>query len=254
MNVVVTGGGTIAPIDDVRYIANVSSGRFAAAITEACLRRGANVWHIHAPSAQLPLLRAAKFDLDSADPADEHARLSSLRAEWAASRSRLHLVPLRVGSVAEYRETLRKALVEQPIALAFLAMAVSDFDPVPVVGKIDSGEDEISIHARRVPKVIRSVRDWSPSVFLVGFKLLSRSQPSELISAAETSCHANRADLVVANDLQTLREGRHTIHLVRPGHPAETLGPSDSLADSLVNRVFAIASERGRQPTGTPTA
>ena len=35
MNVVVTGGGTIAPIDDVRLMTNISSGRFAAAITEA---------------------------------------------------------------------------------------------------------------------------------------------------------------------------------------------------------------------------
>ena len=42
MNVVVTGGGTIAPIDDVRLMTNVSSGRFAAAITEACLDRGAD--------------------------------------------------------------------------------------------------------------------------------------------------------------------------------------------------------------------
>ena len=40
MNVVVTGGATIAPIDDVRLMTNVSSGRFAAAITEACLDRG----------------------------------------------------------------------------------------------------------------------------------------------------------------------------------------------------------------------
>ena len=40
MNVVVTGGGTIAPIDDVRLMTNVSSGRFAAAITEAWLDAG----------------------------------------------------------------------------------------------------------------------------------------------------------------------------------------------------------------------
>ena len=55
MNVVVTGGGTIAPIDDVRLIANISSGRFAASISEALLDRGASVWHIHAPSSQVPL-------------------------------------------------------------------------------------------------------------------------------------------------------------------------------------------------------
>ena len=41
MNVVVAGGGTIAPVDDVRLLTNVSSGRLAAAIAESFLDRGA---------------------------------------------------------------------------------------------------------------------------------------------------------------------------------------------------------------------
>jgi phosphopantothenate-cysteine ligase len=43
----------------------------------------------------------------------------------------------------------------------------------------------------------------------------------------------------VANDLQTLQAGRHTIHLVRPGEVPETLGPAENLAERLVERVFA---------------
>ena len=84
MNVVVTGGATIAPIDDVRLLTNVSSGRFAAAITEACLERDARVWHIHSRSAELPLLRLARFDLDAAEPALELDRLMKLRDRWLA--------------------------------------------------------------------------------------------------------------------------------------------------------------------------
>ncbi len=102
MNVVVTGGGTIAPIDDVRFMTNISSGRFAAAITEACLDRGARVWHIHAPSAQLPFRRFAAFDLDAADPAAELYRLAKLREKWLSQRDRLHLVPLAIGTVDDY--------------------------------------------------------------------------------------------------------------------------------------------------------
>ena len=33
------------------------------------------------------------------------------------------------------------------------------------------------MRCRRTPKVIRSVRDWAPSVYLVGFKLLSNVRP-----------------------------------------------------------------------------
>ena len=88
MNVVVTGGGTIAPVDDVRLLTNVSSGRLAAAITESFLDRGASVWHVHAPSAQLPLKRHARFDLDAADPSAELDRLTRLRRRWLdAARS-----------------------------------------------------------------------------------------------------------------------------------------------------------------------
>lgn len=248
MNVVVTGGGTTAPIDDVRSITNASSGRFSAEITEACLRRGATVWHVHAASAQLPFARAARFDLETADPVAEHARLDALRDRWLAARDRLHLVPLPLGTVAAYADALRRALTERPIDVVFLAMAVSDYEPEPVAGKIDSDADSIMIRARRAPKVIRSVRDWAPDVYLVGFKLLSRVEPDDLIRAARSACLSNRADLTVANDLQTLRAGRHTIHLVRPDAPAETLCIAEGLADALVDRVFTLARERERRP------
>ena len=79
INVVVTGGGTIAPIDDVRLMTNISSGRFAAAITEGFLDRGASVWHIHAPASQLPLMRFAQFAPDAVDPSAEWDRLVRLR-------------------------------------------------------------------------------------------------------------------------------------------------------------------------------
>jgi phosphopantothenoylcysteine synthetase/decarboxylase len=238
MNVLVTGGGTTAPIDDVRTITNISSGRFAAAITESCLGHGARVWHVHAASAQLPLARLARFDLDTADPDAELDRLRRLRGDWVAKRDRLQLVPLRTGNVAEYAETIEHLLRSHPFHLAFLAMAVSDYEPVPRAGKLCSSQEELIVRCRQTPKVIRSVRDWAPSIYLVGFKLLSGATTIELIRQAEASGRINRADLTVANDLQSLIAGQHTVHLVRPGHQAETLGPGPDLADRLVARVF----------------
>ena len=243
MNVLVTGGGTSAPIDDVRSITNVSTGRFAAAISESCLARGACcVWHLHAPSAQLPLLRMARFDLECDDPAGEFDRLRSLHDEWKAVRDRLHLVPLKSGTVADYGQSLHHLLLTQSIDVAFLAMAVSDYEPAPVAGKVSSDESELVVQCGRTPKVIRSVRDWAPSVYLVGFKLLSRATTPELIRQAEASGRTNRADLTVANDLQSLVAGRHTVHLVRTGHPPETLEPGADLADRLVVLVLKWAA------------
>ncbi len=247
MNVVVTGGGTLAPIDDVRQIANASTGRFSAEIAEACLRRGANVWHVLAPGAQRPLLRQSLFDLEAPDPAAEHARLDALRDEYECLKHRLHLCPLSTGTVGEYASVLRSVLREQPIDLAFLAMAASDFEPEPLPGKIRSDLPELVIRCKPAPKVIQSVRNWAPEVFLVGFKLLSGSTPEGLIAEAEAACRANRADMTVANDLRLLRAGRHTVHLVRPGEPTETLGPGGPIADRLVERAWTWveSSRRG---------
>jgi phosphopantothenate---cysteine ligase (CTP) len=244
MNVVVTGGGTIAPIDDVRSIANASSGRLSAQIAEAWLARGADVWHIHAPGALLPFSRLARFDLSAADRDAEFARLSRLADRWRAARDRLHLVPLAQGTVADYAATLERTLRARPIDVAFLAMAVSDFEPVPIPGKIDSAADGLTIHCRPTPKVIRSVRDWAPDVYLVGFKLLSHASEPDLVRAAAAACRVNRADLTVANDVQTVRAGRHTIHLVRPGLPVETIAPPEPIAEQLVDRVFSWAAAR----------
>jgi phosphopantothenoylcysteine synthetase/decarboxylase len=251
MNVVVTGGGTVAPIDEVRYISNLSSGRFSAAITEAWLRRGATVHHIFAPRAEQPYRRLARFDLDR--PEDEagaeSARLQAVRRDYQAVRDCLRLLPLRIGTVADYTDTLERTLRTGAIDVAMLAMAVSDYEPEPVSGKIDSDQKNLVLRCRRTPKVIRSVRDWAPGVYLVGFKLTVGEIPEALIRRAEESCHTNRADLTIANDLGPLRQGRHTVHLVRPGQPAETFGPSPELADEVVARVAALAREaRGLRP------
>ncbi len=261
-NVVVTGGGTIAPIDDVRILTNVSSGRFAAAITEAALERSAAVWHIHTPSALLPFVRLARCELDAPDPTIEDDRLARLREKWKSVRDRLHLVPLQIGTVAEYQQTLKQVLQARPIDVAFMTMAVSDFEPEPHAGKIPSKSAEsLVIECRRTPKVIRSVRDWSPSVYLVGFKLLSDVSSEELIHEADCACRINRAQLTVANDLALIRQGRHTLHLVRPGVEPETLPPGNDLANRLVERVFSWASaaresmlSHARLPTGSGDA
>lgn len=243
MNILVTGGGTVAPIDDVRRITNASSGRFSSAIAEAALRRGGRVWHLHTPGALLPFREATRFDPDADFPA-EVDRLRRLKAEWEEVRDRLTLVPLRTGTVPEYAEALRGLLAEQPIDAAFLAMAVSDYAPAPSPGKLSSDAEELVLRCRRVPKVIGSARDWAPEVYLVGFKLTSGATDEELLARARLANEVTRADLTVANDLQPYLEGRHTIHLVRTGHPTETLGPAADLARPLVDRVWTWAGER----------
>ena len=233
IRVLVTGGGTIAPIDEVRQITNVSTGSFSAQLAEAFLGLGAEVWHVFSPNALQPLKRLAQFDLATLNPSAEFARLRALHERWEREADRLHLVPLPHGTVAEYAETVRFLLTNQQIDAVLLAMAVSDYEPVPFMGKRPSDLQELNVTCFRTPKVIRSVRGWAPSVFLVGFKLLVGAEESELIRVAQQACQVNEADLTVSNDLNTLRAGKHTVHVVDPAGSAQTIGPDPAPAAGL---------------------
>ena len=78
--------------------------------------------------------------------------------------------------------------------------------------------------------------------------MTSGATDAALVARAEASGLASRADLTVANDLTTVRDGRHVVHLVRAGEPPETLGPRPDLADAVVARVFDLAASPGRAP------
>ena len=251
MNVLVTGGGTIAPIDEVRYIANASTGAFSAAITEACLGLGASVWHLHTAQAQKPLLRQmavtpSPADLDAGFILTEEylETFFHLLDLWRTHRRQLHLVELDEGTVAEYAMVLEMLARSNPFDIIFLAMAVSDYAPTPVAGKVESSDQDWTLTLKPVPKIITKVRDWCPRAYLVGFKMMTGVEPEHLISTAERACHANRADATVANDLSLYRGGKHTVHLVRPGHPAETFGPDPTMAELLVMRVLELADQK----------
>jgi phosphopantothenate-cysteine ligase len=242
MNVLVTGGGTVAPIDDVRQIRNLSTGRLSAAISESALARGAEVWHLHAPGALLPYARDAVFDLD-VDREVETLRLLELVKLYRMHRRLLHREALAEGTVAEYQARLHALLGVHPIDVVFLAMAVSDYEPEPHAGKIDSGAETLTIVCRRTPKVIRTVRDRAPDAYLVGFKLTSGASRAEMLAEAERACEVNRVDVTVANDQSAIRQGRHALVLVRPGEPPVDLEPGDDLADRLVEHVLRWARE-----------
>ena len=238
MNVVVTGGGTIAPIDDVRHIANTSSGRFSAEITEAFLCRGATVWHVHGPAAILPFERQRLLSLTDPDLDRELARLRGLRQEIERLRGRLHCRDIASGTVAAYARTLREVFHAQRIDIAVLAMAASDYEPERARGKISSDRDEWTLTLHRTPKVIRSVRGWAPDVFLVGFKLLFAVSDDELIATAREACKSSSADLTVANDLFGKQRGLHKVHVVDREQLIETIGPGETIAARLVDRIL----------------
>ena len=247
MNILVTGGGTVARIDDVREIANRSSGLFSALISEAFIELGAHVRHLAASRALCPFKRMAVLDLTQPTPRDELDRLARLHAQVHSVGDRLKTIVLESDSVREYSDRLRQALAEEPTDIAVLGMAVSDYEPTPVAGKLESRGPELVIRCQPAPKVIRSVRGWSPRTFLVGFKLLSNVDDAALVAAARRLIEESDADLVVAHDLKHVHTRDHKLFLVDRSGGVACLGPRDGLALALAR---AIKSEFARARTG----
>ena len=82
------------------------------------------------------------------------------------------------------------------------------------------------------------IKDLSPSTYLVGFKLLDGVSKEELIKVAKELRDKNRCDLVVANDLSTIREGCHTAYIIDKEDNLEESYGKDDIARKLVRRIY----------------
>lgn len=192
----ITSGPTRGPIDAVRYISNRSSGRLGCRIAEEAVGRGANVVLVAGPESRRP-------------------DLASLPEE---ARPRLRVVP--VETVDDLIGALRNEIrARSPDAIVH-AMAVLDYVPEsPEHVKTPSGRESWTIRLVRTPKVIKKIRRWAPDACLVQFKLEVGLCDEELSRMALESLRRNRADLVVANDVDRIRDERHpALILDREGH------------------------------------
>lgn len=122
--VMVTGGGTMEKIDDVRYLSNYSSGKMASSLATALFLKGADVNLIATrKESDLPL-HVHTIDVDSSDEMFEYLK-DSIRI---AKKGKMSKPSLMHGDAMQ--------LIQKEPYL-FMAAAVSDFIPrYPQNGKI----------------------------------------------------------------------------------------------------------------------
>lgn len=237
MRVLVTAGGTRAYFDEVRWIGNVATGKFGAAIAQECLRRGAEVVHLHAADT-LPL---HQHHFDFREPSAEIlTKVHQLWLEMQPYWPRYRAVPFL--TVDDYGRLVEQLLRAENIDIVFLSAAVNDYAPVAQSGKISSKAETWTVELRRVHKYISLIKTWAPGIFQVGFKLLADASTEELLAVAERAGNEYHSDVTVANDLRSLRAGQHTIHLIRSGQEPETY--HEQIAVRLVDRVFSWHNAR----------
>ncbi len=209
MHILVTAGNTQVPIDRVRCLTNIFTGRTGAALAACAHDRGHDVTLL---TSHPDALRDVKAERPLSGEGWRPYRYSTF-----ADLETLLSAELRGG---RYDALIHCAAVSDYLAAGIFAPAPrTHFDPEALTwagdppslvdraaGKVKSDEPELWLRLVRAPKLIDQVRgEWSFGGVLVKFKLEVGIDEKALVEIAERSRRHSDADLMVANTL----EGAH---------------------------------------------
>jgi phosphopantothenate---cysteine ligase (CTP) len=221
IHLIVTSGGTREPIDDVRYIGNVSTGRLGARIAAFAAARGHRVTLIHAGGSALP----GGWDAEA-------------NRQWPRVKGFVTAADLRV----VLKEEIARAL--EPCAVV-MAAAVADYRPERLPGKIPSRAEKLVVPLRKVPKIVDRIKAWKPDALLVKFKLESGRSREELLAIGRESAARSAADLMLVNDVVAMSGGQHPAILFRPGsEDVRDLQGKEAIAGAIVSALEELVMEK----------
>lgn len=210
MKILVTSGGTKIPIDRVRDITNMSKGTFGSKIATEFLKLGHEVVFMKAKGSKSPVQQT----INLASRTEQFNKDKFVQWVNDVEKWKSRYMEYEYTTYEQYAEMLKFVIgVEKP-DIILLAAAVSDYGVENYYeGKIRSN-DMFNIKLKQLPKLITWVKEWSPNSKLVGFKLLVNSKDKDLIDAATRSVNDSKCEMVVANDLQEIKDDNHKIHIV----------------------------------------
>lgn len=233
MNILVTAGNTRTPIDRVRCITNVFSGRTGAQIAA----------HAHTRGHAVTLLTSHPEALDA---------IPATRPRSAPSWT-IH----RYLTFEELEGLMAAAIPGGGFDTVIHAAAVNDYHAAGVfvrqggemvdvsAGKVKSDHPELWLRLTRAPKLIDRIRpDWAFRGTLVKFKLEVDVTAERLIEIAEQSRAHSHADLMVANTL----DGAADWAYIGSGPGRYDRIVRARLAAALLDRVEALGSVPGARP------
>jgi phosphopantothenoylcysteine synthetase/decarboxylase len=205
MNILVTAGNTLVPIDRVRVLTNIFTGRTGASIALHAWERGHTVTLLTShPGTVAELGDAAPVERWLLCP---YRTFEDLRQKMAER------IPGKLDAI------IHTAAVSDYLAAGVYAPAPGTHfdteegrwqaDGAPALidraaGKVKSDEPELWLRLVRAPKLIDQVRQpWGFRGLLVKFKLEVGLDDERLLAVAEQSRSHSGADLMVANTLES---------------------------------------------------
>lgn len=192
MKILITGGGSEEPIDNVRCVSNFSTGRTASYLADYFCKKGNEVTVVMSEKAKMPLSEKIKT--------------------------------IRYMGFSDLYKILESE-TKNAYDVIIHAAAVSDYSPktVEVDGKIfkaggteklPAGK-ELVIHMKKNPKIIDKLKMWSDKKsILIGFKLTSNADIEAKKTAVQKIFDASEdknlvPDYIVSNDKMEFKLDKH---------------------------------------------
>jgi phosphopantothenoylcysteine decarboxylase/phosphopantothenate--cysteine ligase len=213
--ILVTAGGTKEPLDGVRYLTNISSGKTGATLATELATKGADVTFLHAEGSVVPAS-------------------SSVRQKTFSSYVSLE-------------RALRSELQEFDYTAVIHAAAVGDFSIESIetsTGTVEASADGklestsgIRLKLKRNPKLLTSLKTWSKNdgIRVIGFKLTNSSMYPDGKESVRKLVTESNPSWVVQNDLSEISENRHPFRIYDSTRLLTEVDGATKLADFLAD-------------------
>lgn len=204
--VMVTFGGTQEPIDGVRVLSNVSSGRTGAQMTDALSALGYEVTAICAENSARP-----KYD--------------------CTLKKFTNFETLKQIMTSELKENAYDAVIH--------LAAVSDYSLDKIFPeKIDS-TGPLTLQLKQNPKLVDQIREHSrnKNLTLISFKLTNTMADDKRKASALKLLERSKSDLVVQNDFNDIKAGQRHFTVYSQGH-ADFFADIGSLSSYIAHTIY----------------
>lgn len=221
---VITSGGISEKIDNVRKITNSSSGKLGMTIANHLLESKSDItiYYVCSKNALRPSNKRVKI-IEVAGTLDLKDKVESLLKNEKIDYF-IHTMAV-ADYMVDYVTTVDK------MKKSFLNN--SDMEVIKDT-KISSYENNLVLVLKPTPKIISLIKKESPLTYLVGFKLLDGVSKKELIDVATRLRDKNRCDLVVANDLEDIRNKEHKAYIIDKEDKVVEASDKEDIAKKLV--------------------
>lgn len=208
--VVITAGGTVSPLDPVRYLGNRSSGKMGLALANSALTAGAEVVLI-VGHVSVPIPASSKMTV------------------------------IHVETTEEMLAAVRKAFSTADALI--MAAAVADYEPVNYIDhkikKQDQG-DKLKIYLKETPDILKTMGSLKQEQqVVVGFA----AETNDLLENATKKLKNKNADMIVANNVSqgVFGSDRDKVTVLRKDKANENIAETTKV--EIAKKIITLVAE-----------